>query len=77
MSAPQSSAGRFAWTADESRRRFLRHACAVPLIAATMARRAAAGEATAQASAAAAASRRRRGRSPPPNGASVSRRFSG
>jgi Xaa-Pro dipeptidase len=54
MSAPQSSAGRCAWTADESRRTFLRHACAVPLIAATMARRAVAGEATAQASAAAA-----------------------
>jgi Xaa-Pro dipeptidase len=54
MSAPQSSAGRFAWTADESRRAFLRDACAVPLIAATMARRAAAGEATAQAPAAAA-----------------------
>jgi Xaa-Pro dipeptidase len=44
MSAPPSSSGCFVGTAEQSRRTFLRHACAVPLIAATMARRAAAGE---------------------------------
>jgi Xaa-Pro dipeptidase len=54
MSTPQSRVGRFNWTADEGRRAFLRQACALPLIAATMARRAAADEASAQASAPAA-----------------------
>jgi Xaa-Pro aminopeptidase len=54
MSARLENAGRFPSMADERRRAFLRHACALPLLAAALAQRAAAGEATAGAPAAAA-----------------------
>jgi Xaa-Pro dipeptidase len=54
MSARLANVGRFPAMADESRRTFLRHACALPLLAAALAQRAVAGEATAGAPAAAA-----------------------
>ncbi|MGA2341578.1 MAG: Xaa-Pro peptidase family protein [Steroidobacteraceae bacterium] len=54
MSARLENAGRFPSMADERRRAFLRHACALPLLTAALAQRAAAGEATAGAPAAAA-----------------------